>query len=180
MRGGGNRSAVLVPVFQTSQMQPFVFQLVCCQCCEDYFRCGAAWGNLSFHRTTACRYNLATFSLQAFCLLETGVCSNSPFGSGACYFTGLWLKMIPRRRVWDERACMCVLAWLTRWECLALFLRPCPQSCVWVCCLISVFLSSTINMILNVFFSGLLDGLSLSTVDTHGVLRRNSSSVNNV
>lgn len=90
-------------------------------------------GDLSFHRTHVVKTSVATFfSLN----VETGkcpVCSNSPFGFGACCFTGFLTEAIPRRRVWDERACMCVLAWLTRWECLALFLRPCPQSRVCEC-----------------------------------------------
>lgn len=131
-------------LYKLSQMQPFVFQLVRCRCCEDYFRCGAAGGETS--HSIAPKHVVLTstatfFSLEHFVsrkLESSSFILIHLFGSEACCFTSFLTEAIPRRRVWDERACMCVLAWLTRWECLALSAALPSVLCVCVCCLISV------------------------------------------
>ena len=91
-------------------------------------------GYLSFHYTTACRYNLATFSLKHFVSRNCNcpVYSASPFRLRSLFHEPL-TEQIPRHRVWDEQVCMCVLAWLTRWECLAVFLPSNICVCVCVC-----------------------------------------------
>lgn len=81
------------------------------------------------------------FSLGRFLELFKQIILIHLVGSEACYFTSFWLKRSQGAGFgMSVRACV-HFVWLTRWECLALFPRPCPQSpcmVVCVCGLISV------------------------------------------
>lgn len=102
-------------------MQPFVFELVCRQCCEDYFRCGAAWGGTSHsiapqHVVPASPPFLSNIS----CVENCPVYSKSPSWLWSLLFTSFWLKRSQGARFGMS-------------ECACVYLRDSPDGNAWLC-----------------------------------------------